>query len=77
MLVVDKSQVILEDGNLVAEASTLGLAPGNWPDFISVVDDSGSGYLFRRQTKKIMNGDDFGGYCYVASKGETLIVFND
>lgn len=31
---------------IVAEASTIGLAPGEWPDWIAVVDEQNRGVLF-------------------------------
>lgn len=46
MLTVNKSQVSLDGSKLVTEASTVGLAPGEWPDFVAVVDDAGEGFLF-------------------------------
>jgi len=33
----------------MAEASELGLPPGQLPDFIAVVNDGGAGFLFRLQ----------------------------
>jgi hypothetical protein len=73
MLIINKKQTTLVDGNLVTEASMIGLAPGNWPNFIGVVNDAGEGYLFRRQDLPLE--DD--GRVYVASRGEHLLVFND
>ena len=79
MLVVNKAQTTLGDGGLVAEASTLGLKPGEWPDFIAVLNDDLKGYLFRRQHQPINNypSNQFAGYVYVASRGEQLLVYND
>ena len=58
---------------LVAEASELGLPPGEWPEFIAVVDDKEEGFLFLRAY--MMAG---GGYCYQTRDGAvSLTVFND
>ncbi len=46
MFVVDKSNVELIGNKLVAEASTIGLRPGEWPDFVAVIDKEGKGFLF-------------------------------
>ena len=79
MLVINKSQVILSEGSLVAEASSIGLAPGEWPQFISVVNDANEGYIFQRQHMIDVSPDrrDFGGYAYAGKRGEVLIVHND
>jgi hypothetical protein len=42
----DKCTLALDRQGLLCEASDIGLAPGEWPDFIAVVDDSDVGYLF-------------------------------
>jgi len=50
MFTVNKKQTQLYDENtLMAEASELGLPPGQLPDFIAVVNDGGAGFLFRLQ----------------------------
>ncbi len=46
MFVVKKQDVFPVGTNLVCEASTIGLGPGEWPDFVAVVDEKGSGFLF-------------------------------
>lgn len=50
MHTVNKSQVDIVKGRpeLFAEASEIGLVPGEWPDFIAVLDDAGEGFLFQR-----------------------------
>lgn len=75
--VVNKSQVSLEGNKLISEASDLNLAPGDWPDFISVVDDSGSGFLFQR-ADPFNHNEEFAGFNYY-SRGSNvqLVVFND
>lgn len=77
MVVVNKKQVDLIDGKLVTEASDLELKPGEWPDFISVVDDNNVGFLFTK-SRRIDNHGEFGGYTYYdRTSGVTLEVFND
>jgi len=47
MFIVNKSQVeLIGPTELFGEASTMGLPVGQWPDFISVVDDKKEGFLF-------------------------------
>lgn len=66
-----------DDGTLAwAEASSLGLPPGDWPDFIAAVrtaDDGKSavGSLFSR-----MSSSD-AGHEYSTRSGQRLFVFND
>lgn len=73
MHTINKNQVTLDGSNLVTEASTAGLAPGEWPDFIAVVDDGGSGLLFGPATMPLEDG----GRRYSHPNGTSLIVFND
>jgi hypothetical protein len=77
MIIVNKSLVCLSvNGGLIAEASTLGLPPGEWPEFISVVDDSNSGFLFQLQGPD-MRGAVLAGYRYQSKAGHRLLVLND
>lgn len=80
MLIVNKDRVQLSpngDPVLSAEASDLGLAPGEWPDFIGVVDDDGDGYLFG-PTRTRLGDEDLVGFEYANRTGTVrLIVFND
>ncbi|MCP4201839.1 MAG: hypothetical protein GY769_07895 [bacterium] len=79
MYVVNKSQVDLMKGNrgLVTEASDVGLAPGDWPQTIAVLDDRNEGYLFFRGAR-IDNHGDLGGFNYRTRDGRfALTVFND
>ena len=47
MLVVKKTDCILSENKVVAEASDVGLPVGHsLPDFVAVVDETGSGMLF-------------------------------
>lgn len=77
MVSVNKSQVSLINGKLIGEASTMGLAVGEWPDFISVVDDKNEGFLFMRGTE-IHHSGEFGGFNYrTQNAGIEMVVFND
>ncbi len=62
---------------LVTEASTLELRPGEWPDFIGVVDHDDQGFLFRRAEDIKNLGGDLGGVNYRTRDGMLLVVFND
>ena len=46
MLMIQKNDVTACGNKLVTEASTIGLTPGEWPDFVAVVDEKDSGFLF-------------------------------
>ncbi len=47
MHTIKKEQTMLVSTTLLtAEASEIGLAPGEWPDFIAVLDDQDEGFLF-------------------------------
>lgn len=60
-----------------AEASDIGLAAGEWPDFIAVMRDGDTeGVLFRRGVTITARGE-FGGYEYWTASGVRLAVFND
>lgn len=77
MVTVNKAHVTLEGNDIVGEASTMGLAPGEWPDFIAVVDDSNDGFLFQRASAICHNGD-LGGYDYFSTVGTLkMVVLND
>ncbi len=70
---------IVEGTKIIIEASTLGLRPGQWPSFISIVrdmaDGSQEGMLFGPSKTPI---EDSGGFIYW-SKGSklSLHVLND
>jgi len=93
MLAIKKSDVMLIDGNLVTEASMIGLKPGDWPDFIMVTDNgsptgndkTSSGFLFG-SPRKVFAGGTFGGarddgelavVIYTTRNGNELHVLND
>ena len=48
MHTVSKSRTILADDKmgLITEASDAGLRPGEWPDWISVLDENREGFLY-------------------------------
>lgn len=80
--VIRKSQVnmIEENGKqaeLVTEASTLGLPPGDWPMFLALLDEKDEGLLFIRSEPVEKNHPEFG-YVYRTKTGAVpLTVFND
>jgi len=84
---INTSQVCSTDkGNLVTEASTLGLKPGEWPDFIALVNDEDEGFLFQKGasnhsfTNRGTSNEEihFDGFDYFLTTGNgKLIVFND
>jgi hypothetical protein len=77
MHIANKSQVDVMDGRLVAEASTLGLKPGEWPDLISVVNDNNEGFLFAKSAP-ILHDGELGGYHYSDwMSGVNMTVLND
>lgn len=61
-------------GKFTAEAAELGLAPGEWPDFIAVLrDGSPEGALFQRGASTT----DGGAVSYWTKSGVELTVYND
>lgn len=76
MIIVNKSLLSLVNGQLVGEASTMGLKPGEWPTHISVVNDAGNGYLFMRGQADRSHGE-LHGFNYVAQDGTRMLVVND
>ena len=78
MVTVNKSQFSLNGKTLVTEASTIGLPPGEWPDFIAVVDDANTGFLFGPEKKNETYGEDLTGVRYFSRVGSVeLLVVND
>ncbi len=73
---VNKNQCELINGELMADASDLGLSPGDWPDFIAVLNNGNEGFLFRRgEIEGPGEGDK---YRYIdQTHGFSLLVFND
>ena len=78
MYICNKSQVTLNEDHagLTGEASEMGLAPGEWPEFIAVIDNAGEGFLFGAKCMMRHCGE-FAGYRYTNNRGVTLTVFND
>lgn len=73
MIVTDKADYQLTSDNaLLTEASMIGLAPGEWPDFISVVDESNRGFLFQRGWVR-----PDGVHVYQTRGGAQLRILND
>lgn len=69
-----------DDGNtLITEASTIGLAPGQWPDFIAVGETTNDGKSFEGTLlMRDSSPDSFGSFTY-RDKTQTinLFVIND
>jgi hypothetical protein len=79
MIKIDKSLVHLNEDKvgLTGEASTMGLAPGEWPDWIAVTDSGNDGFLFGHP-KEMTHRGEFAGKVYNTNDGAfTLTVFND
>lgn len=75
MVVIPKEAVTRDGKHLITEASTAGLAPGEWPPFIGVADAKGEGFLFGPSFGKL--GDGGRRYFSTVGSGITLTVFND
>jgi len=79
VIIVNKDRVELVEGKpeLIGEASTLGLAPGEWPFHVGVVDDEGEGFLFENPQPERVAGE-LVAQRYSTSDGRlTLTVLND
>lgn len=90
ILVISRKLVDLEDGEtrFTAEASTLGLKPGQWPDMIVIADvnpqhitEPCPGMLFNRRGAFDRNGE-FAGCTYHSDPRDeahytAFTVFND
>ena len=78
MIVVNKKQVNLIDGVLVGEASLMGIPVGQVPDLISVVDDSGEGFMFMSPVADVRDEEVQGwNYSGVHNSSLRLLVIND
>jgi len=76
MLIIDVSFCSLDGNVIVTDASTIGLAPGEWPDFIAVTEVVGSGQeglLFGPNKKFLEHVTIY----YSKSGFEELHVLND
>lgn len=75
---VKKSDVLIVNGEMVAEASSIGFKVGEWPDFIILADEDGDGLLFKKNAPEMHEGtDQLISYLYLAGDGRRLIVMND
>lgn len=52
-----KTTQVVGESELIADASDIGLAPGEWPAAISVVDDERECHLFERGSSRTHNGE--------------------
>ena len=73
--------IIQVDGSLfgfMAEASSLGLRPGEWPQALPVRKDVGNGLPFARPKARLNADGEIVSVAYVQDLGcLTLTVFND
>jgi len=69
-----------EKPKLTTEASTIGLRPGYWPDFITLMKDTnleGEGVMFHKVAPFHVN-NELAGYTYCTRDTEwMLVVWND
>jgi hypothetical protein len=77
MVVVNKKQLTLSGEKLVGEASSIGLALGQWPDFIAVLDDQNEGFLFERGTYPQFERGELIAQSYYSQQGFELSILND
>lgn len=76
MLTVNVSHFTADgQGGLIAEASDLGLPPGEWPSMLRVYDPATT-TVFKRGEPRV-RGDDLAAYTYTAPSGTYLLVVND
>ena len=59
---------------IVADASELGLKPGEWPDFITITDEEHQGYLLMRATPEVTQIGDIIYYRYYDRAGHLPVV---
>jgi hypothetical protein len=64
---------------VMADASHLGLKPGEWPDFIAITDDDHKGFLLQKMGAEITQAGDVLYMNYADRNGHLPIVkiFND
>lgn len=79
MFPVSRKQIAaakVDDYTVVAEASTIGFKPGEWPDFLAVMQNDsfeGDGWLFKRD----FTPDEYGAFTYRHQAGFKIVVLND
>jgi hypothetical protein len=79
MIEVDRCLFTYSPTEIVSEASDLGLKPGEWPDFIAIVDDMRQGYLIAKGDPEITACGDILFFRYYDKSGQLPVVkiFND
>ena len=79
MIQVDRCLFTYSPSEVVAEASELGLKPGEWPDMIAITDDLNQGYLVIKATAKRNADGDVMWVEYMDRAGHLPVVriFND
>ncbi len=75
---VEASQVQItnEGQRAIAEASTIGLKPGQWPEFIGVMRGN-EGNLFQKGAADVSASNEVAGVNYWSKQGLHLLVIND
>lgn len=78
MHICNRKQFKYKPDGITADAAEIGLKPGEWPDFISIVDDEGNGYLvhfagFEKRDDTIL----FARYYDSTGKLPEVRIFND
>ena len=79
MIEVDRCLFTYSSAEVVTEASDLGLKPGEWPDFIAIVDDMRQGYLIQRANAELSKDGEILWMNYIEKNGSLPVVkiFND
>lgn len=82
LVVVKESDFTVEHNHYFSEASTLGLRPGQWPDFLVIADELGYGKLvkFRHmgQSQDPAEDMEWADYESVDKDGpDSVTIYND
>jgi hypothetical protein len=77
MLTTKREEWRYEGGIAHAEASDIGVRPGEWPDFIAILDDRNEGFLLVFRSFERREGDIL--WAEYAARSGSLVahVFND
>jgi len=76
---VSKDNLTEENAHLfIAEASSIGLKPGQWPEYIFVMPKIGNGMVFQRRSPITSQDGDLRAVKYLQQLGcAELVVLND
>jgi len=74
-MTISKAQVTVDGDRLVTEASTIGLAPGEWPESVTVLNERNEGLIFGPTVTPLEDG----GWMYHSRTGQgfSLHILND